>query len=130
MWAQIINTILGLWVMVSPSVLGANSELSNSNYMVGPLIMTFSITALWDINEKARLANVVLGVWLIASIFLLGDDRGAGIIFSYLATGGSIISLSLVKRTKSDTYGGGWRSLWQKNPKHLEEADKSPLPSK
>lgn len=123
MWAQAINMVLGIWVMASPAVLHYNQTVSNNNHIVGPLIITFAVVALWDINRNVRFVNVLLGVWLIASVFILPAQSYTSMLSNGVA-GLAIVLFSLVKRKTNDAYGGGWRSLFQKHPLHLQEAER------
>ena len=123
MWAQVINIIMGLIVMAAPDVWHFNSFASNHNHIVGPLIITFASVALWEVNRTVRLFNIVIGFWLIFSpLFLTFSATGQNInIFAGII----IVALSIFKGKIKNNYGGGWRSLMQKNPAHMQHvADK------
>lgn len=111
MWASIINTILGLWVMISPYVLHFEKTAANNNYIVGPLVITFAITSLWEVNRSARYLNMVAGSWLVISPFLL-RFKSADVIWITVVSGILILSFSFVKGKVRGNYGGGWRSLF------------------
>src|SRR5688572_5526958 len=72
MWAAIINILLGLWLMFSPGLLQFEKAASDNNYIVGPLVLTFAIIALWELNRSARFFNIAIGVWLVISPFIIG----------------------------------------------------------
>ena len=123
MWPGIINIILGLWLMISPEILKMNKVTSENNHIVGPLVITFTIISLWDINWKAVKANTVLGAWLLIALFIL--DFTKTIAFCSNGTCACfIILLSSLKRPTTGKFGGGWHSLFQRNPIHLREAEK------
>lgn len=118
MWAQIINIFVGLWLMVAPSLLHYNQVASNTGHIAGPLITTFAITALWDINRQARWLNIPIAAWLLIAPWVQDyppfsaiSDSVAGII---------VIICSLIKGRIKYNYGGGWRSLLKKNPPHAD----------
>lgn len=120
MWARIINIILGLLLMLTPAVWSLDKTASHNHYIVGPLVITFAIIALWEVNRNARWFNIVAGAWLIASPLILGlkgqiatMDVFAGIL---------IIVFSLFKGSITQRYGGGWRSLLDKRPVHFVES--------
>lgn len=123
MVARILNIILGLAVMVAPALFDYNQALANNNHIVGPLIITFAVIALWDINRQVRLANVVTGGWLIIAAFIFSAPATLYLILQAIA-GALIIAFALVKGKEAHQYGGGWRSLWQKNPEHIQHANK------
>lgn len=109
--------------MISPEILKMNQVTSNNNHIVGPLIITFAVISLWDINRSVIRANIVLGSWLLIALFVL--DFTQTIAFSSNgACACFIIVLSSIKRRSKGKFGGGWRSLFQHNPIHLREAQK------
>ncbi len=67
MWAPIVNTIIGLLIILAPSHLGLNETAANNYYIVGPIVMTIAITSIWEINRSARYLNIACGFWLLIS---------------------------------------------------------------
>ena len=122
MWSAIVSTIVGLWVMVSPSVFETTRIASNNNYIVGPLLITFSIISFWDINRNVIKVNMLPGTWLLVSAFVF--DYPQTVFYCNIASGVVIIILSNLKRKSVGKVGGGWRSLFQRNPLDLREAEK------
>jgi hypothetical protein len=121
MWTKVLNIVLGLAVVLSPAFFDAGGTIANNNYVVGPLVITFSVVALWDINDAVRVANVVPGGWLISSAFIL-DSVPAGMMLFNIIAGVLIFILSLIPTKTHGQYGGGWSSLFQKDPLHLQKA--------
>src|SRR5688500_10213774 len=114
MWAAFVNIILGVWLMASPSVFAFEKIAADNNYITGPLVITFAIIAVWEVNRSARYGTLLAGAWLLLSPFLLGyDDTTTKWIT--VATGLLIILCSLVKGKLTRRYGGGWRALFAKN---------------
>jgi hypothetical protein len=128
MWAAITNIFLGFWLMLSPSLLNMNATTADNNHIIGPLVITFSVVSLWDINRKAIRANIVLGAWLLTALFIL-DFTNTLAFFSNGACASFIILMSSIKRKAKQHYGGGWRSLFQHHPLHMREAEKRSLHS-
>lgn len=119
MWTAIITTIIGLWVMITPELLHADANLHNVNYILGPLIITFSITSYWQINRNVRWLNVVTGIILLFwSIIYFSHPMP--FLISNIISGVLVSSLSLVKRKATTRYGGGWRALFQNHPAHMQ----------
>jgi hypothetical protein len=123
MWAAIMNILLGLWLMMAPTVFDMNQTTSYNNYITGPLVITFSIISLWEINKKVIRANVLIGIWLLVALFVLGFTKTIA-FFSNGACAAFIIVFSSIKRKQSQNFGGGWKSLFQHNPPHMREAEK------
>jgi hypothetical protein len=120
MWTAIINILLGLWLMISPELLQLEKTASSNNYIIGPLILTFSITALWELNRSALFFNAVMGIWLAISPLVLNLQSSVA-IWNTILSGILIVLFSLIKTRKKGNYGGGWRSLFEKDPVHLRQ---------
>ena len=120
MWAQVINIFLGLAVMLTPGLLGFDKAASNNNYIVGPLVITFALVAVTEAARNTRLFNVPLGIWLMIGPLILGFSTTARL--TDILLGILIIIFSLFKGTVTQRFGGGWRSLWQKDPEHWKVA--------
>ena len=121
MWAQIVMTILGIWLMAAPGVLGFGKNISDNAHIVGPLIATFSIIAIWECTRNVRLFNLPLAVWLLAAPLVLGYDNDTALMNDY-AVAIAIIFLLLVKPSREHKFGGGWPSIWRSNTPHSRAA--------
>ena len=117
MGAIIINILLGLWVMASPAVLALSGSAADINYIAGPLIVTFGVIALWDINRSVRYTNVPIGLWLVISAFVLPFHGPA--VWSNIVAGILVAALSLVPAAPKKQFGGGWKSLFEEEPEHM-----------
>ncbi len=122
MWARIANILIGLLLMVAPGIWAFEKTAADNNHIVAPLVITFSITALWEVNRSVRLFNIPVGAWLVISAFVF-DYTVTGMILN-IAGGILLVIFSLVKGTTRSNYGGGWRSLFEENPAHLQAANK------
>lgn len=118
MWAQMINALIGLAIMVSPDVLQFMQTETNNNYILGPLIITFAVISFWECNRNARLFNIVTGAWLIIAPFIFGFRSDA--LWLDVIGGVLLILLSLVKGKMTQKFGGGWRSLFMDNASHIQ----------
>jgi hypothetical protein len=125
MWAQIINTLLGIWLMASPAILGADKTIADNDHIIGPIIASFAVISWWEATRVVRLYNIPLGAWLLLAPWILGYDSTTSIINDMLV-GTLVISLSLVKGKITDTYGGGWSAIWKSDTPHAREARKQP----
>jgi hypothetical protein len=117
MWAQLTNILIGLWIMISPAIFYADRTAANNQHITGPLIITFAVIALWEINRNVRLVNILTGSWLIISPLFIHFN--AAMIWSNIIAGVLIIVFSLIKRKRKTNYGGGWKSLFLKDSAHM-----------
>lgn len=122
MWKPVATGILGLWLMISPSIFDMHQQSAGNNHITGPLVLTFSVIALWEVNKRAIRLNIVIGAWLLLALFVLDFSNNIA-FFSNGTCAAFIILLSSIKRKSKKRFGGGWRSLFQKTPLHLWEAE-------
>lgn len=120
----VVNTLIGLWLMFSPTIFGMNEATSNNNYIVGPLAITSSVISLWLINRNVIKTNILIGVWILISLFIFEYTKTMA-FFSNGICGVCLIIFSYVVKTSRNKFGGGWRSLFQHNPLHMQEAERS-----
>lgn len=95
-----LNIVLGLWVIVSPFVLlfSHNAVAMWNNIATGGAIALLAIARLSSPDAGPSWLNIVLGVWLLISSFVLGFMRInaamwnnviVGIIIALVAMAGS-----------------------------------------
>lgn len=123
MWAQVINAVLGIWLMVAPSVLAYGSPAQDVDHIFGPIATTFAVVAFWEATRPARWANLPIGFWLVLSPWVLGYSS-AVVTANSMVVGVLLMAFSLVQGQIAGRYGGGWSSLWKSNTLHEQEAGK------
>ncbi len=111
MWARIINTFLGIWLMAAPAILGYGGPAATNHRIVGPIAATFAVVAIWEVTRPLRWVNLGLGLWLIVSPLVLGYGSTAAI--NSLAAGVALALLALVRGKIARQFGGGWSALWR-----------------
>ncbi len=112
MWAQLINTALGIWLMVAPDLLAYGESGTDNGHIVGPIIIMFSFVACWEVTRPLRLVNLVSGVWLLVSPWVL-DYGQTDMIVNDMVVGALVIGFSFVAGERKASFGGGWSSLWE-----------------
>jgi short-subunit dehydrogenase len=112
MWAAIITVLIGLWMMAAPEYYAFGPVEGKNFFIVGPLVVTAAVIAIWEVNRSARYFNFVAGIWMMVSPLLLPYETQTGITGS-VVSGILLIILSLVKGKISRRYGGGWVSLFK-----------------
>lgn len=108
MWARLANTVLGIWLMAAPAVLGYGDPAQTNDHIAGPLAATFAIIAIWETTRALRWCNLLIGLWQLLAPWVLGGYPGEAMMNS-LAAGVLMIAFSLVRGKIENTYGGGWR---------------------
>ncbi|MCC9138557.1 SPW repeat protein [Pontibacter silvestris] len=123
MWAQIINAILGIWLIVAPAVLGADKAAADNDHIIGPIIVSFAVISWWEATRVVRLYNLPLGAWLLLAPWILGYNETT-VIISDMMVGALVIGFSFVKGKTETRYGGGWSAIWKSDSLHEREAKK------
>lgn len=123
MWARIINTILGIWMMVAPSALDYGEREANNAYIFGANITTVAIIAMAESVRNVRWLNFLMGLWLIMAPWVLNFEKSEAIINDTIV-GIVVAGLSMVKGKIKEKMGGGWLSLFQKNGEHGKAASR------
>jgi hypothetical protein len=112
MWAQIINTMLGLWLMAAPGILKINGMAADNDHIIGPIVASFSIIALSGCTRAVAKFNIPLGIWLLIAPWFLGYENEIA-IFNDMGVGFFVTIFSFFKRRTNQRYGGGWPVVWK-----------------
>lgn len=99
-WSAGTNAALGVWLIVAPFAFGVESSIAIWNYiLVGGIIAVLAgynaITAGEDEQADVKRATIVslLGLWVIASPFLLGFPDPIG-FWNSILTGALIATIA------------------------------------
>ncbi|MDQ2657063.1 MAG: vitamin K epoxide reductase [Bacteroidota bacterium] len=111
MWVNIVTALLGIWMMVAPHLMGVEKKIANNAHIVGPLIASFSIIAIWECTRNVRFFNLPLALWLLAAPFVLQYSNDTALMNDYIIAILVILSY-LVKRERKHRFGGGWKTLF------------------
>jgi len=109
-WNLLLTAGLGVWLMVTPSVLGSGGSAAHSDHLVGALIVVAAVIALADVGRALRFVNAVFGAWLIAAPWLLGGAT-TGSRLSGAIAGVLVIVLSLPRGRVGERYGSWERFI-------------------
>lgn len=113
MWNQLLVILIGVWLTVSPDVMGYVGPERLTNHVTGVLVVGVAMMALWEQTRSVLRLNVALGMWLLVAPVALGyQPLHIGVRSS--AIGLAIIGLSWIEGTRRERLGGGWSSLWSK----------------
>jgi hypothetical protein len=110
MIAQLLNTLIGVWLMAAPGVLSYDGPGRTNDHIVGPIIATFACAAVWEATRSARWVNLPLGVWLLAAPWALGYTGAP--MWNGLLCGVAVAILSCVRGRMKHRFDGGWRAVF------------------
>ncbi|MDP3857738.1 MAG: vitamin K epoxide reductase family protein [Stagnimonas sp.] len=109
-WTLAACTLLGAALMFTRLAFGTEPPMADSDHLVGALIVTVAISAMAEVGRLLRFINVVLGLWLIASPWILSGASmaasAAGIV-----VGIAVVGLSLPRGRRSTEHYGSWDRL-------------------
>jgi hypothetical protein len=115
MWAQCLNTLLGIWLMAAPTILGYAGPARTNHHIVGPLVVSCAVIALWEVTRSMRWGNLVLGLWLLVAPWIFASTWV--VILNSSITGLLLIAFSCVRgKMDPQQFGGGWSALWRARP--------------
>jgi len=111
MWARLVNTAVGIWLMASPSVLELGGAAKANSVICGALAASFSVIAIWEVTRGLRWVNLLVGCWLLISAFVF-DFRGAAAVATAIVSGLVMAAMSLIRGPIKQQTGGGWSALF------------------
>lgn len=115
--------ILGIWMMVAPAVFDYDKNIANNAHIVGPLIASFSMIAIWECTRNVRLLNLPVALWMLAAPIFIRYDNDSALMHDY-GIAIVIIFLLLIKPSRSHRFAGGWLSVWRRDVLHTREGGK------
>ena len=96
-WQNSLNALLGVWLIVSPEVLGFHDALlpMRNSVFVGIAILIVSAPAI-DVPETwEELLSLLLGLWLISSPLILGFRAPMAAVYNSVLVGSTVVILAL-----------------------------------
>lgn len=120
MTLQVINALLGVWLMAAPAALGYSGAPRINDLIVGPIAASLATIAIWDVCRSLGKANMALGAWLLLAPWVLSYDALQATLNSSAA--GILLAVSaLLSGGPTGRYGGGWSFPW-KQPRSQDSA--------
>jgi nucleoside-diphosphate-sugar epimerase len=106
-WTLAATCVVGAWLMVSPAAFGTEGAVADNDHLVGALLITVAICAMAEVARPLRFINVLFGVWLVATPWLLtGGNQGATL--NDILAGILVIGLSLPRGKRSAEHYAAW----------------------
>lgn len=121
MIGQLIQALLGVWLMFAPSVLDFEGTPAATNYrIVGPIMVALAGVAFGECTRSVRLWNIPFAVWIVLSPILISSPTIVTLVS--VATGSAMLILCFVRGREEDHYGGGWIVLFQKQSQVAQQS--------
>ena len=89
-WQDVINLILGVWLFITPFIFEMTSSTglaARNGYAFGIIICGLSIWALVQPQLWEEWTNLVVGLWLLISPFVLGFTADTAAMWNHIVVG-------------------------------------------
>lgn len=88
-WRDVVNLVLGVWIVVSPWALGfaAQQTAARNAYFVGVIVAVAALATLVNFHKWEEWVNAVLGAWLIVSPWVLGVAAITALVWNQVIVG-------------------------------------------
>ncbi|MBM3198680.1 MAG: vitamin K epoxide reductase family protein [Chlamydiae bacterium] len=100
----VVSVLIGAWLMCSPVVLDIPHPASNVAYLIGPLVVAFTVVALSEVTRGVRFVNVLLGLALLLTPWFVEGFSSLAILHNILI-GFLLIFLCLKRGIIRESYG-------------------------
>jgi hypothetical protein len=97
-WQDWTNFLLGCWLVVSPWQMGYSlNETATTNACgLGAVLIVFNLICVCRlVDEGQEIFNILLGIWLICSPYVLGFPTDREPAINALAVGVTVIALAV-----------------------------------
>ncbi len=95
-WEDWVDMVLGAWLAISPWILGfTDSDPATRNALiVGVAVAVLSGSTFLIYHVIEEWVDVVLGIWLIVSPWVLGASGHPGVVVDFVIVGALVAGLS------------------------------------
>lgn len=107
-WTLAASAVLGMWLMLAPTVFGTEKPAANVGHLGGAWIVTVSVISMGEVLRLGRWLNVLLGLGIAVVPWLLEGSTTAGAV-NATVVGLLVAALAIPRGRKTETYG-----LWDK----------------
>jgi uncharacterized membrane protein len=107
-WHLLLAAGIGGWLMFAPDVLGTTGRASNSDRLVGALVLTFAFIATAEVARAMRFLNAPFAVWLLIAPWVL-EGFVTSARWSDVLAGTTLLALSFPRGNIRGRYGS-WQS--------------------
>ena len=101
-WGNWINLILGAWFFATPWAFDYGFNLSDRTillaninaWVVGTVVVVSAVSAISDLKPWEEWVNLILGIWLIFSPFIIGTNEQSNLMWNSVIVGVLIAVIS------------------------------------
>ncbi|HET7275859.1 MAG TPA: vitamin K epoxide reductase family protein [Longimicrobiaceae bacterium] len=108
-WTLVVSTVIGIWLMFVPAMVGLEGLASDLNHIGGALVVVVAVIAMGEPLRSGRLLNGLLGLCLIVAPWTLSGFTAVATWSSVIA-GAALIVLCLPSGPVRERFGN-WDRL-------------------
>lgn len=105
-WTLLFSIAIGVWLTFTRLTFDSSGAMTDSDHLVGLLVVTFAIMALAEVGRAIRFINIPFGAWLIAAPWLLDGVASPLAIWNGVICGVLLIVLAIPRGRIKDSYAG------------------------
>jgi len=105
-WTLLLSIAIGVWLTFTRLSFDSFGAMTDSDHLVGLLVVTFSIIALAEVGRAIRFINIPFGAWLIAAPWLLDGIVSPLATWNGVICGVLLIALALPRGSIRNSYAG------------------------
>ena len=95
-WQDWVNLIVGIWLFISPWIFNySGAGHAWNSFLFGGAIAIFSLWALVDRKIWEEWINLVIGIWIFISPWILGFASSRTLLWNMLIVGAIVSVLSV-----------------------------------
>ncbi len=96
-WQDAVNFLLGLWLFISPWVLGFSDEgvIAANAWVFGVIVAGLALSAILAYHRWEEWLEAAIGVWVFISPWVLGAATNPRILWSSIVVGVLLVILAL-----------------------------------
>jgi len=108
-WQDYVSVLVGIWLMVSPWVLGIQGNLAaiGNCVVIGGVMVAFAVVEMFIHESWEEWSEIVLGAWLIGSPWIL-EFTGIPVAMQNALICGGIVTVLALWVLATDRDFGGW----------------------
>jgi len=95
-WQDWVNLIAGIWLFITPWLFGySHMGFSWDAFVMGAVVIVSSVWALSDQRRWEEWVDLIIGVWIFFSPWILGFSTISAALWNMLAVGAVVFVLSV-----------------------------------
>lgn len=107
---RLVAMAAGVWLVFAPAVLDYGGRAAANDRVIGPMVVSLSLVATWELGRALRWLTLPLGMWMVvAPVMLWYADLPTSV--NSVVCGLVVTAMAPLGGNVSGSFGGGWRAL-------------------